>query len=864
MSLKGNFIYSSILTVSTYLFPLVVYPYVSRTLGLSNIGIVNFVDNLVNYFVLISMMGITTVGVREIAAVRNNKAKLSSTFMSLLLLTAIATGIAIVILLLAMYVLPTLEPYRDLLYVGIVKLIFNLFIMEWFFMGMEDFKYITNRTLLLRCLYVLCIFIFVKQASDYKIYYVISVATVVLNALVNVWYSRRFVRFTFDNIDLRPFYQAFLIMGIYVLLTNVYTSLNPVWLGFVTNTDEVGYFTTATKLHNIIMAVLLSFTNILFPRVSNLLAEGKKEEFWEKINTSFDAIFLFTFPTVCFMLIAGPNLLHVVVGDGFEGSYLPFRIIIPLVLIIGIEQILVIQILMAMHSDKTVLRNSFIGAIVTVVFNLLLTASMGAVGSAIVWVIAECVIMGLSMVAIRKKFNYLMPYKRLFTYCVSYSLLIPLLLLAYHSLENEYARIASLAIITIAYAFVNELFIVKNKVAKRLIVLTLLCGNILPGVAARGEMPIIAYFGVPDWQTTEENFRVFSECGFSVSLYPFYPNLGQLQKACRYAEKHGVQVLAKCPEMVIAPAHTANVLKKEKGFFGYFIKDEPSAPEIHIKEKEIVAIRRYDNEHPCYINLHPYYHEDWVEPTLKVKRYSDYLKIASAASCQQISFDFYPVTTAGIRPTWYQNLEMIRKESSSSGKPFWGFVLSMPHDVPYTPNTYYPAPTMASLRLQVYSNLAYGAQAIQYFTYWTPSNEEGFNFHDAPISRDGKKTKTYALVQQMNKELRKVSQLFYGAKVLSVHHLGGKLPQGTTLLKRMPLNLKTLKVISNKGAIISQIEKDGHRYLAIVNKDHEKSIKILIATRNDIPRHITKTLQEEPMDTSYNISPGDILILRLK
>ena len=135
-SLKGNFAYSSILTVSTYLFPLLVYPYVSRTLGLSNIGIVNFVDNLVNYFVLISMMGITTVGVREIAAVRNDKAKLSGTFMSLLLLTAIATGIAILALLIAMYVLPTLYPYRDLLYIGVIKLFFNLFLMEWFFMGM--------------------------------------------------------------------------------------------------------------------------------------------------------------------------------------------------------------------------------------------------------------------------------------------------------------------------------------------------------------------------------------------------------------------------------------------------------------------------------------------------------------------------------------------------------------------------------------------------------------------------------------------------------------------------------------------------------------------------------------------------------
>ena len=137
MSLKQNFIYSSILTVSTYLFPLLVYPYVSRILGVSNIGIVNFIDNLINYFVLISMMGITTVGVREIAAARSDKEKLSRTFMSLFALTAITTLIAIAALWIAMYVVPTLFPFRDMLYIGVAKLLFNLFLLEWFFMGME-------------------------------------------------------------------------------------------------------------------------------------------------------------------------------------------------------------------------------------------------------------------------------------------------------------------------------------------------------------------------------------------------------------------------------------------------------------------------------------------------------------------------------------------------------------------------------------------------------------------------------------------------------------------------------------------------------------------------------------------------------
>lgn len=396
------------------------------------------------------------------------------------------------------------------------------------------------------------------------------------------------------------------------------------------------------------------------------------------------------------------------------------------------------------------------------------------------------------------------------------------------------------------------------------ILLLMVCNGIRANAVAKEGMPIIAYFGVPDWQTTEENFRVFSECGFTVSLYPHYPNIDLLKKACQYAEKYGVQVLGKCPEMVSSPAYAVNILKQEKGFFGYFIQDEPNAPDIRKREKEIVAIRRYDNEHPCYINLHPYYHKEWVEPTLKVKTYSEYLKVASAVSCQQISFDFYPVTTAGIRPTWYHNLEMIRKESLKSGKPFWGFVLSMPHDVPFTPNTYYPTPTIAAMRLQIYSNLAYGAQAIQYFTYWTPSNEEGFNFHDAPISRDGKKTKTYAVVQQMNKELSVVSRLFYGAKVTSVRHLGGALPEGTSRQNTMPVNLKQLKVVSAKGAIISLLNKEGKQYMAIVNKDPQRAMTVLTEKKNDTPRHVTKELKEEAMKQRYVVPAGDVLLFMLK
>ena len=375
------------------------------------------------------------------------------------------------------------------------------------------------------------------------------------------------------------------------------------------------------------------------------------------------------------------------------------------------------------------------------------------------------------------------------------------------------------------------------------------------------EMPIIAFIGVPDGKTTDENFRVFSECGFTVSLYN-YTSLNSLVRACRLAEKNGVKVLGKCPEMASSPSQTARTLQQEKGFYGYYIQDEPSVPDIRQRQQEIERLRRVDSSHVFYINLHPYYRDSWVEPTLKVKTYPEYLRAASATPCQQLSFDFYPVTTAGIRPTWYHNLEMIRQESLNSGKPFWGFVLSVPHNVPFTPDTYYPTPTMGSLRLQVYSNLAYGAQAIQYFTYWTP-NPVNYQYHDAPIGLDGKKTKSYPLVQQMNQELKQVAKLFYGAKILSVHHLGN-IPQGTTRQTVMPVNIRKLKITGRPGAVVSQIEKDGHQYLALVNKNHEGTMTVRIKAKNDIPCHITKGLQEEELSSSYVVQPGDLLLFRLK
>lgn len=389
---------------------------------------------------------------------------------------------------------------------------------------------------------------------------------------------------------------------------------------------------------------------------------------------------------------------------------------------------------------------------------------------------------------------------------------------------------------------------------RHLIMTVLLAAFTMTAIGADAEMPIIAYMGVPNDQTSHQHFKDFSDCGFNVSLYG-YASLRQLIEACNIAQQHGVRILGHCPETHDTPEQAAAALKNNKGFYGYVLQDEPSAAEIRERQKEITRLRSVDDTHCFYINLHPYY-ADWTLQHTKTRTYEEYLDAAVSTSCRQLSFDYYPVTQDGLRDGWYSNLEAIRAKSIKAGIPFWGFVLSVPHAI-------YPQPTIASLRLQVYSNLAYGAQAIQYFTYWTPQPDKDNDYHNGPVDQQGKKTKTYDLVKKMNTELKTVSQLFYGADVHSVRHLG-TIAKGTKRQTRMPVNLRSLKISSREGAIISQFEKNGHQYLAVVNKDYLHEMTVSLKLRNDQPRHITKTLTEEAVQQNYTLPPGDILLFRLK
>ena len=468
-SLKKNFFYSALLTLANYIFPLITYPYVSRVLGVTNIGICNFVDGVVNYFIMFSMMGITTIGVREIAAVRDDRTRRNQVFSSLASLNAVTSLLAAAALVAAIFCVPKLYEHKELMGIGVVRLLANFLCMEWLFKGLEDFRYITLRSVAVRTLYVAAVFIFVREPDDYGVYYLLLCLTIVANALVNLLYSRRFVSFTRKGLSTRSVLGPFFLIGLYTVMASMYTSFNSVYLGFVSTAEQVGYYGSAAKIFGMVIALFTAFTAVMLPRLSAVLAEGREEEFRKIVLTVIRVLFCLGVPLVLLLEAEAADLIRLISGKGYEGAVTPMRIVAPLILVIGLEQVLVLQTMLPKKHDREVLVNSIVGAVVGVLLNILLVRKMEAVGSAVVWLLSECAVLAGALAVVTRKIRIPFPVRDLLVEVVRNLPLAVLLFLLLRIRVPFHVRFFLASGLTAAYFLLLHLVVFPNPEIKSLI-----------------------------------------------------------------------------------------------------------------------------------------------------------------------------------------------------------------------------------------------------------------------------------------------------------------------------------------------------------------------------------------------------------
>ena len=460
--------YSTVLTMSTYLVPLIVFPYISRVLGVEGIGIVDTVDNMIDYCILFSMMGLSSVGVREIAKNKDNPQALSQTFTDLFALNLCSTLLIAVVFCGVVLMSPRLQDYGLLIPIGILKLTANLFWIEWLYTGLEDFRYITLRSIILRTAFIIAVFLFVQTKADVVTYYALFVGITVGNAVCNWYHKRTYLHWDIRRANIRRFLVPFFMLGIFAMLSAVYAKLSLPVLNFITNNQEAGNFATATRVYRVVIALVSTLTGVMIPRMSVLMEEDRFDMVRHYTDIAFKLLFLFALPLICFVELFAPDIIRLFAGPGFEGAILPMRITMFQLLVIGSEKIIVLQLLIPLRKDRTIVKAGLAGVVVWGILTVVMVPSLQSVGTSLVWVAAELVVLIIAAMESSRSLFIRFPFALLLKsviYALPYLLMGALVLL---TTDSPVLRILVSVLLFAAYAVILEDKVYQTGIIKTL------------------------------------------------------------------------------------------------------------------------------------------------------------------------------------------------------------------------------------------------------------------------------------------------------------------------------------------------------------------------------------------------------------
>ena len=403
-SLKKNFLMNVLLTLSNFIFPLITFPYVSRILLPIGTGRVTFAVSLISYFVMFAQLGIPTYGIRAVAKVRDDREKLTRTVQELFIINLVMSAAAYALLLIALFTVPRLFEDRTLYLIVSLNIFFSLIGIEWMYKGLEQYTYITVRSIIFKFIALIAMFVLIHKQADYVIYGGISIFASSASAVLNFINARRYISLKpTGGYSFRPHLKAVAIFFAMAVATTVYTNLDVVMLKFMTTDADVGYYNAAVKVKIILVSIVTSLGAVLLPRASYYVEHHEMDRFHEITGKALNFVFLFAAPvSLYFTLFARPGILFLS-GRAYGGSVLPMQIIMPTVLFIGITNILGIQVLVPTNREKHVLYSEIIGAVTDIVLNALLIPRMHAAGAAVGTLAAELSVLIYQYAVLRKE-----------------------------------------------------------------------------------------------------------------------------------------------------------------------------------------------------------------------------------------------------------------------------------------------------------------------------------------------------------------------------------------------------------------------------------------------------------------------------
>jgi O-antigen/teichoic acid export membrane protein len=408
--LRKKFSFQLLHAFSQVIFPLVTYPYLTRTIGAEGLGLVGYVDYVSGLIITLAAFGIPFYGVREVAKRQQSAEGRHALFRQLLTVHLLCSLAGVAFFVGVIKLSPSQAIPNTLLLVGCVAVMLPPFIADWYMQGMEAFRFMTLRSIVLRLLGLVALFFFVTSPRDVVVYFIITVAVQCVVALTNLSkIGFRNVALKSDGIQthIKPLWHFFLTTSV----ISIYVFFDVIILGWFADEKAVGYYAIAIRIVKLSLVMVLSLNVVLFPRISHLLSNNDHQQVRTLLQKAEQFLILLTFPLAVGFYMLAPQIIGLLAGDEFLPAIPVLRILCLLPFLIGFSNLFVYQVLLPFGREKLFLKAVVITCILSLGAHILLSKNFAEKGSAVGTMLTEgCMTVLTAFFAVRT-FRFYFPGK---------------------------------------------------------------------------------------------------------------------------------------------------------------------------------------------------------------------------------------------------------------------------------------------------------------------------------------------------------------------------------------------------------------------------------------------------------------------
>ena len=309
-SIKKNFLYQATYQLLLILTPLITTPFLSRVLGASQVGVYSYTFSITNYFVMFIVLGMSSYGVREIAACGTDRAKRTETFWGMFSCQLLASAIVVAVYIVYMFT----DPQGGFLLACVwgMWVISAVLDITWLFFGVEEFKIPTIRSIITKVASLVVIFVFIRTPDDLWIYCAAIAGSYLVNQVLLWPFLKRYVDIARPSIaGVRKHMGPNLRLFIPVIAISFYVTLDKVMLGAMTNMTQTGFFEYSEKLSRMPMAVITAMGTVMLPRMTAELHAGNREKALDLLQGSIGAMLAMAFALMFGIIAIAPEFAPV-------------------------------------------------------------------------------------------------------------------------------------------------------------------------------------------------------------------------------------------------------------------------------------------------------------------------------------------------------------------------------------------------------------------------------------------------------------------------------------------------------------------------------------------------------------------------